>query len=143
MKKLFSIGVLTLVMLTSCQNSNDEITSKPEAKTFSSKTTAKGEELPKLTPEQEREMIEDAIANVKESRQNELDGKVSSDRYPSTILCHSNYNQPTGQACVWNNGYLVSVTWEPEFIYGPGGNSGYYNYENIIFTGQTTSHCSC
>ncbi|AZA49764.1 hypothetical protein EG346_16955 [Chryseobacterium carnipullorum] len=44
MKKLFSIGVLTLVMLTSCQNSNDEITSKPEVSNLKASKVPEGKD---------------------------------------------------------------------------------------------------
>lgn len=136
------LNLYALTMLAACQNETTEgLTTQQNPETFVSK--ASGEELPQLTPEQEKEMIADAIVIVKASRQKEIDGDLSKDKNATTILCHTNYNEPRGHACVWSNGYLVSVVWSPEFILGPGGNSGYENYENIIYTGQVTPRCSC
>jgi hypothetical protein len=147
MKKLLIASIVMLASLTACQNSNDEMISTPVGKEKiekSNKVTAReGEDLPPLSPEEEKAMIEDAKETLRLNREAELNGLGEVTGRRSVILCHTNYNSDFGHACVWNNGYLVSVSWEPEWISGTLGNSGFYNTENIEFTGTVVPRCNC
>lgn len=130
-----------LAMLTSCNNSEGQINSEDQQhQTFSGKTAAReSEEIPQLTPEQEKAMIEDAVANLQENREAELKGSNEAGRYASTILCHTNYNSQYGHACVWNNGYLVNVSWEPK-TYANG--AGIYP-DWTVYSGSVVPRCNC
>lgn len=133
-----------LATLTACNNSNDEMISTPVGKEkIESKVTAReGEELPPLSPEEEKAMIEDAVETVRLNRDAELNGLGEVTGRRSVILCHTNYLSDYGHACVWNNGYLVSVTWEPEHDHGP-----IYDQTpadpTIVFTGTVVPRCNC
>lgn len=135
-----------LASLTACQNSNDEMISTPVGKDKiekSNKATAReGEELPPLSPEEEKAMIEDAVTNLRENRENEIKNKISTSRYASTILCHTDYLSSFGTACVWNNGYLVTVTWQPQG-FNPNSNHAWSPDDPIEYTGTVTNHCNC
>ncbi len=144
MKKLFFASVFALATLTACNNETPA-TSQEETQnqTFQSKsTTAKGEELPPLTPTQEREMIADAVANVKEQLEAEYYKTQAPTGRKSVILCHTSYNSNYGSACVYNGGYLVHVTWTPQYT-PDHGTGGMPIPMTIQYQGEVTSHCSC
>ncbi len=132
-----------LATLTACNNETPA-TSQEETQnqTFQSKaTTAKGEELPPLTPTQEREMIADAIANVSENLDAWNKKTTASTDRKSVILCHTSYSGAYGSACVYNGGYLVHVTWSPRtFVVGE---QVMVIPETVNYHGQVVSQCSC
>ncbi|SHH90073.1 hypothetical protein SAMN05421866_4199 [Chryseobacterium oranimense] len=84
MKKLFSISVFALVMLTACQNANEDVTVKNQ------ELSSKAVELVKMG------------ASGQSSRLNPNDAFIS---------CHDDYNHFTGNACVYVDGNLFNVTW--------------------------------
>ncbi len=133
-----------LATLTACNNETSTTAQEEtQNQTFQSKaTTAKGEELPPLTPTQEREMIADAIANVKENQEAEFNGTQVANRRKSIILCHTSYNSSYGSACVYNGGYLVHVTWTPQYTPDHGA-GGMPIPGTIQYQGAVTSQCSC
>lgn len=95
MKKLFSIGVLTLVMLTSCQNSNDEITPKPEANSQASNNVGSKSN----TEDQEKELNSLGAVEIDDELskyaivvvENAVNGNVSM-KINAYLMCHGDYN---------------------------------------------------
>lgn len=141
MKKLFFAGALVLAMLQSCNNSEGQINQEEQQhQTFASKITAKGE-LPPLSPEDEKALIEEAVENLRLSREAELKEVFTERR--SQILCHTNYNSDYGHACVYSSsGYLVTVTWSPEFT-PDHGQGGIPIPGTIQYNGSVTPRCNC
>lgn len=143
MKKLFLAGVITLAALTSCQNSESSITPEEQQKqTFQSKTTSReAGELPALTPEEEKAAIDETIQTLKNEREAELKGETTERK--NLILCHTSYNSISGHACVYTtHGYLVEVTWEPDYDYS------HFPVQtppdpNIIYSGHVVPRCNC
>lgn len=128
MKKLFSIGVLTLVMITSCQNTNDEITPQPESKTqlsntLDSKTT--------VTGPSDQGVI------------NSLSDFMEANRLPgggAIINCHTPYNTSSGHACVSSGGYMFNVMWQGTYVnVGPGD----WEYVIKYYASDPVSSCGC
>lgn len=136
MKNLFLtmiIAIFATLSIYSCSNDSMEST-KPEPIQKTSVSNASAKDAKDLTPDQQKEMIDDAVAKVRESR--EL--KEENTNRPAQILCHTSYAGDSGHACVWSNGYLVNVTWSP-MTYGnqtppdPG----------TEYTGTIVPRCNC
>lgn len=147
MKKAIFASIIMLATLTACNNSEGSINNPEDQKgaVFQSKAAARGgEELPSLSPEEEKAVIEEAIETLKSDQESELNGNGSTDR--ARILCHTNYSSPSGHACVYNSsGYLVTVTWDyVRDLYNVGEmmgldpDSGHY-----VYHGTVTPRCNC
>lgn len=147
MKKLFFAGAFALAALTSCQNSESQISS-PEQKgsVFQSKAAARGgEELPPLSKEEEKAVIDEAIETLRLDREAELKGGSGDANRAAMILCHTSYQQMSGHACVYNSsGYLVSVTWGLD-VGNPSYNGGdsLPSEPHIIYHGTVVPRCNC
>lgn len=137
-----------LATLTSCNNSESSIAPEEQQhQTFQSKTTAReAGELPALTPEEEKAVIEEASRTLMLDREAELKGESPDAGRKNLILCHTNYNAPSGHACVYSSsGYLVSVTWSQVDTYNAGGGLiGHYpDGGHTVYHGAVTPRCNC
>jgi len=135
-----------LATLTSCNNSESQISS-PEQKgaIFQSKAAARGEELPPLSKEEEKAVIDEAIETLRLDREAELKGGTGDADRKALILCHTSYQSMSGHACVYNSsGYLVSVTWGLD-VGNPtyNGNDSLPSEPHIIYHGSVVPRCNC
>ncbi|NML70006.1 hypothetical protein HHL23_09355 [Chryseobacterium sp. RP-3-3] len=101
MKKLFSIGVLTLVILTSCQNSNED------------------------TAVNNQELANKATELVKAGSKGQESKLGPNDAF---IQCHDSYYSPMGNSCVWVDGHLFNVVWNT--MMGQGSEPPYKVYDS-------------
>lgn len=147
MKKLFFASILMLATLTACNNeTSNTAPEEQQNQTFSSKTMARGEDLPELTPEEEKAVIEEAARTLMYVRESELKGEEADTGRKALILCHTNLSAMSGHACVYNSsGYLVTVTWSLESEHYDAGNGlwGTYPDHRIIYRGKVTPRCNC
>ena len=141
MKKLFFAGAFALAALTSCQNSESSMSNPEDQKgtVFQSKAAARGgEELPPLSKEEEKAVIEEAIETLRMEK--ERGEKDETGRRP-VILCHTPYSGSYGHACVYNSsGYLVNVSWQPSddyYPFLPPKGSG------PAYSAQVVNQCNC
>lgn len=148
MKKLFFAGAFALALMTSCQNSESQISSPEDQKgvVFQSRAAARGgEELPPLSAEEEKAVIEEAIETLRLDREAELKGENGDAGRKPLILCHTSYSSPSGHACVYNSsGYLVDVSWGPkEYHFGTGGETVGVLHGTLVYSGHVTPRCNC
>ena len=135
--------------LTACNNENSTTAPEEQQKqTFSSKTMARdGEEIPELTPEEEKAVIEEAARTLLLDREDELKGQTGDAGRKALILCHTNYSAPSGHACVYNSsGYLVTVTWSTgseQYYAGNGLYGTYPDRPKTYYSGTITPRCNC
>lgn len=134
MKKLFLASVFALATLTSCNNSEAQITPEEQQhQTFQSKNTAR-----EADPADEKEAVAQAIEIIKKDV--EVGGGSN-----SKILCHTSYLEDTGHACVQIGSYLVNVTWHPLYT-SHDGNIGLpvdEEFNPIIYDGAVVPRCNC
>lgn len=148
MKKAIFASIIMLATLTAC-NSSETANSSEETQnqTFQSKTAARGEgeELPALTPEQEKVVTSDAMEVLKSSRESELNGDAPVSDRRAIIICHSNYAASTGHACALSpGGYLTEVTWGPEQTQVGGSNGPIMeNPTHTVYHGTLVPRCTC
>lgn len=114
MKKLFSICVLIMLMIMSCQNSNEDLTVNNQ------------------------ELSNKAIDLVKLGSQGQASRVGPNDAF---ISCHDNYNNQSGNACVYVNGHLFNVSWSTGF--GVPMNGMGPNVPQTTWSSTSVSHCGC
>ncbi|MGE8528488.1 hypothetical protein [Chryseobacterium rhizosphaerae] len=104
MKKLFFIGAFALIMLSACQSENNEViasTSKTEE--MAAKPSTTGREL--SNEEKALNLVKFALVNP------DVLSKPTPDPIAPSIVCHTDYNSPIGNACVSYAGGLYRVSW--------------------------------
>lgn len=154
MKKLFNLAMILMIAIftLSCNNTDNPESVKQEVNNDSKSNLAargEGQEIKdpsNLTLEEQKELTSEAFEAVMYFKNNpEAEQFVTPSGRKAVTLCHDSYNSPRGNACVYNSsGYLVNVTWEPQFISGPSGNSGFYFDDGPrTYTGTIVSQCNC
>jgi hypothetical protein len=104
MKKLFFIGAFALIMLSACQSENNEvIASASKTEEMAAKPSTTGREL--SNEEKALNLVKFALVNP------DVLSKPTPDPIAPSIVCHTDYNSPIGNACVSYAGGLYRVSW--------------------------------
>ncbi|PIF44322.1 hypothetical protein CLU96_1265 [Chryseobacterium sp. 52] len=114
MRKLISISVLALVMLASCQNSNDELNHQTTGNTNISADEAG---------------LKAAV----------IDLVGENTRLAPYIVCHTSWLSTSGTSCVISGDGIYQVTWTDGYTTGNNGQS----VQTIIYTATATTSCGC
>ncbi|MDF2931239.1 MAG: hypothetical protein K0R36_570 [Chryseobacterium sp.] len=132
------ISAMSLVLF-SCSNETSSVT--PEQPTLEKLQKIQAKEGEELTPESEKALIDEALAFVERSN-------INNEDEPQTeiqrILCHTKYGATHGHACVWEQGFLVNVEWQPSSIYQ--NPDGYWNVPpnpSLSYSGTVVTKCNC